>query len=452
MVITGKQTEYAYKAFEAHFAGRLNAADVVGIITLDALHISMIHARRVSAIALTLVVLLALVPAPAAAADVTLTVTVQTEDGTQVSGAELTATWSNGSVIDTTAANGKAFLDVPEGETVELTVADDEYMRNGPIVIEDASETDVTMTVRPIAEATISVANGGGPIDDALVTLSQDGTTVVSERTTDGTVQTGEIEAGSYQLAVEKSGFYAVEETLEVPADESITHDVTLEEGTVTMQVEVTDPYFDPPRALQGVTVTVDGHGSVNTQSNGQQQLSVPVNTDLTVRFEAPAYETVEKSVKTAEESVSLDVELDRRNRLVVTAHTTTVVVGQPAFISVMDEYDDPVENATVLHNGEAVTETDSEGWARIPIETAGTHEIQVDDGEITSNVTEVAAITAETAEPPETDTETDGTTGDGETTTADSTGAPIPGFGPIVGLLGVVLGIGIGLVGRRAA
>ncbi|MFW6458876.1 MAG: hypothetical protein ACOCY6_05655, partial [Halodesulfurarchaeum sp.] len=400
---------------------------------------------------LTLALLLALVPAPAAAADVTLTVTVQTADGTAVSGAELTATWGDNSTTETTATNGKAFLDVPEAETVEVTVADDEYMRNSPVVIEEAAETDVTMTVHPITEATISVANGGGPIDDALVRLSQDGTTVVSERTTDGTVETGEIEAGSYQLVVEKSGFYGIEETLEVPADESIEHEVSLREGTVTMEVKVTDPYFDPPRALQGVAVTVEDHGSVNTQSNGQQQLSVPVNTDLTVRFEAPVYNTVEKSVETAEEPVSLAVELDRTDRLLLTAHTTQVVVGQPAFISVMDEYDDPVENATVLHNGEAVTETDSEGWARIPIESAGTHEIQVDDGEITSNVTEITALTADTVEATPTETEP-ATTTDVETTTTESTDAPIPGFGPIVGLLGVILGIGIGLAGRRAA
>ncbi|MBS3760769.1 PGF-CTERM sorting domain-containing protein [Halodesulfurarchaeum sp.] len=408
--------------------------------------------RRLFAIGFVLVLLLAVVPAPAAAADVTLTVTVETEAGDSVAGAELTATWDDNSTTATTFSNGKAFIDVPDGETVELTVEHDEYMRNSPLVIEEASGMDVTMTVHPISDATISVQDDGETVDDALVTLSQDGTSVVSERTTDGTIATGEIEAGTYTLAVEKAGYYSVETSFEVPGDESVDRAVELDRGSVTLQVNVTDPYFDPPRALEGITVTVDGEGSVNTQSNGQQQLSVPVNTDLTVRFEAPAYETVEQSIETGEESISLAVELDRANDLNVTVHTTQVVVGQPAFIAVTDEYDDPVVNATVLHNGDAVTETDGDGWARLPIETAGTHEIQVDDGTVTSNVTEITAVTAETTAPTETTTPTETETEAGETeTTSDTTGAPIPGFGPLVALFGIALGIGVAVVGRRS-
>lgn len=408
--------------------------------------------RRFFAVGFVLMLLLAVVPAPAAAADVTLTVTVETEAGDSVAGAELTATWDGNSTTATTFSNGKAFIDVPGGETVELTVDHEDYMQNSPLVIEDASGMDVTMTVHPISDATISVQDDGETVDDALVTLSQDGTTVVSERTTDGTIATGEIEAGTYTLAVEKAGYYSVEESFEIPGDESVDRAVELDRGSVTLQVNVTDPYFEPPRALEGITVTVDGEGSVNTQSNGQQQLSVPVNTDLTVRFEAPAYETVVQSVETAEESISIAVELNRANDLNVTVHTTQVVVGQPAFIAVTDEYDDPVVNATVLHNGDVVTETDREGWARIPIETAGTHEIQVDDGTVTSNVTEINAVTAETTAPTGTTTATETEPGSGETeTTGDTTGAPIPGFGPLVGLLGIALGIGVAVLGRRS-
>lgn len=404
----------------------------------------MENVRCLFAVGFVLVLLLALVPAPTAAADVTLTVTVETGDGETVSNGTVTAMWDGDSSTDALSASGMVLLDVPEGETVELTVSHDEYMRNSPVIIEDASATDVTMTVFPTSEATVSVEDANGPVDGAQVTLSQDGTTAVSERTTAGTVETGEIEAGTYSLHVEKSGYYTVEQTLEILADGPTEQQVDLERGSVTLQVAVTDPYFDPPRALEDITVTVEGHGSVNTQPNGQQQLSVPVNTDLTVRFEADAYETVERSAETAEEPITLEAELDRADDLVVTAHTTQVVVGQPAFISVTDEYDDPVANASVLHNGEEVTETDSEGWARIPIETAGTHEIQVDDGEITSNATGITAL--------EGSGETGTETSPDATETPDSTDAPIPGFGPIVGLVGVILGIGIGLVGRRSA
>jgi hypothetical protein len=447
MVTTEKQTENVYKAFEAP-----SRAPVVGINNPTSLRRDMERPRRLFAVGFVLMLLIAVVPAPVAAADVTLTVTVETEAGESVAGAELTATWEDDSATATTKSNGKALIDVPDGETVELTVEHEEYMRNSPLVIEDASGMDVTMTVHPISDATISVQDDGETVDDARVTLSQDGTTVVSERTTDGTIATGEIEAGTYTLAVEKAGYYSVEASFEVPGDESVDRWVEIDRGSVTLQVNVTDPYFEPPRALEGITVTVDGEGSVNTQSSGQQQLSVPVNTDLTVRFDAPEYETVERSIRTDEESVSLPVELDRADDLNVTVHTSQVVVGQPAFIAVSDEYDDPVVNATVLHNGDAVTETDREGWARIPIETAGSHEIQVDDGTVTSNVTEISAVTAETPAPTETTTPTETETETGEAaTTTDTTGAPIPGFGPLVALLGIALGIGVAVLGRRS-
>ena len=411
----------------------------------------MTRTRTLFAVGFALALLLSLVPAPVAAADVTLTVTVETETGDAVNNGTVTATWNGDSVTGDISASGQVLLDVPEGQTVDLTISHETYMRNRPLVIEDATTRDVTMTVHETSEASVSVTDADGPVDDALVTFFQDGKRIVSERTTDGAIETGPIEAGTYTLRVEKSGYLDVEQSLEVTADGPVDQEVEIESGTVTLEVEVSDPYFDPPRKLAGVSVTVEGHGSVNTQSSGQQQLSVPVNTDLTVRFESPAYETVERSVETVEESVTLAVELERADTLVLTAHTTQVVVGQPAFVSVVDEYDDPVENATVLHNGEAVTETDSEGWARIPIAEAGTHEIQVDDGQITSNVTEIEAVTAAMTETPVTATPTETTTGEAGTTT-DSSGGLTPGFGPIVTIVGAALALGLGLVGRRAA
>ncbi len=410
----------------------------------------MEHVRRFFAVGFVMVLLLALVPAPAVAADVTLTVGVETEAGESISGGNVTATWDGGSDTADLSASGKALLDVPDGAAVEITLSHGDYIRNSPVLVEDASEEDVTMTVHEISEATVSVADASGAVEDALVTLAQDGTTVVSERTTDGTIETGEIEAGDYTLTVEKAGYYTVERTITVPAGAS-DHEVTINEGSVTLAVNVTDPYFDPPQPVEGITVTVPGQGSLSTQSNGQQQLSVPVNTELTVTFSGPAHETVERSVETGEEQISLEVELNRDDTLNVTVHTADVVVGQPAFISVTDEYDDPVPNATVWLNGDAVTETDTDGWARIPIETVGTHVITVEDETTTSNETEIRGVNAAEESPTVTTSDATETTEAAATTTpTESTDAPIPGFGLLVGMIGMALAMVL-VLGRRS-
>lgn len=66
---------------------------------------------------------LGMVPVPTAAQeDVTLTVTVATNGVEAVGNAELTATWDGESATEVTSANGKAFIDVPTGATVDITV------------------------------------------------------------------------------------------------------------------------------------------------------------------------------------------------------------------------------------------------------------------------------------------------------------------------------------------
>lgn len=394
------------------------------------------------------VVLLAVASSPAAAADVTFTVSVETEAGDAVGGATLTATWANGTATAETAANGKAYLDVPAGESVEITVDHPEYVRNSPIVIENATARDVSMTVHPIGEAQISVSDQDGPVEDATVTLVQDGTTVVEQHTADGSVDTGEIEAGDYELTVEKPGYYTLSRSIDVPAGEVVERGVEIERGSVTLQVNVTDPYFDPPRALEGITADVEGSGTVTTQSDGTQKLSVPVNTELTVSFTGQGYETVERTIETDESETTLDVALSRADTLSVTVHTAEVVVGQPAFLTVTDEYDDPVENATVLLDGTSVTETDADGWARVTIDAVGVHELRVEDESVTSNVSEIRGVAAAGTTVEETSDVEPPT----ETTTAPTgtTETGVPGFGPLVALIGVLIAAAVGLVGRR--
>ncbi|AOW79452.1 hypothetical protein HTSR_0250 [Halodesulfurarchaeum formicicum] len=403
--------------------------------------VDMVTNRSLLVGAVVLVLLVALLPASVAGADlVTLTVAVETPDGDRVSGATVTAEWDDGTATGTTASNGKVLLDVPTNASVELTIEHETYMKNTPLVIEEPGEETVDMTVRPKGNVDVQVADDAGPVEDALVTLKQDGTTVYSERTVDGTLDNGPVEVGTYTLTVRKAGYYQESTTINVTADEPVTESVRLESGSVTLRVNVTDPYFEPPRALEGITVTVVDEGSVNTQSDGAQQLSVPVNTPLTVRFEGEGYETVERSITTGEEDLSLDAEIDRANTLHVTVHATEVVIGQPAFISVTDEYDDPVANATVRLDGEEVTETDSDGRAQILIEDTGEHTIVVEDEDVTSEEKAVFGVT-----PATTTAETTPT----ETPTPDTTTATSPGFGPLLALLGLILAMGVGLARR---
>ena len=397
-------------------------------------------------------VMLGTIPAPAVGQDeVTLTVTIETADGAAVPDADLTATWDGGSATAQTAANGKAFIDVPAGATIEIAVDHPDYIRNVPFEVTDAAADDVTITVYERAQTAFVVEDSEGPVDDASVTLFKHQRVAFAEQTEDGEVATPDIEAGDYLLAVEKPGYY--DKTFEISLEPGTTpaRTVVIERGTVTLHFNVTDPYFDSPRAIEGVTAAVEGVGSVQTQSNGKQQINVPVNTKKAVTFTKDGYETVERSIAVEEGDLTLDVSIHRADEINVTVLNDKVVVGQRVFIEVVDEYEDPVANGTVLLDGESVATTDSDGRARLTVDTEGEHTISVRKGSVDSGETVVTGVivgTETTTTTPETTTSTATTTT--PTATTSTTEVPIPGFGPIVALLGTLLGLG--LARRRSA
>lgn len=411
----------------------------------------MIHARSLLVVVVAVGLTLGMVPPLAVGQDVvTLTVTVQTEAGEPVGSADLTATWDGGSTTEDTASNGKAFLDVPAGSTVEIAVDHPEYIRNNPYVIEDVSEEDTTITVYERASATFAVEDGDGPVDDANVLLFRHDSVAVNEQTENGEVTTGQIEAGEYTLVVKKDGYYEVTEEIQLEAGENPAKTVEIEQGTVTLELNVTDPYFDPPRPIAQVRAEVNEVGSVQTQSNGQQQINVPVNTERTITFDKEGYDPVERTVQVREESLSLNVSIHRADAIEVTVLNDQVVVGQPVFLEVVDEYGDPLANGTVLLDGESVATTDADGRARLTVDTEGEHSLRVQKDGIDSGETVVKGVIAsesptETATPTETPTTTTSTT---TTTTAE---APVPGFGPILALIGLLVGLGLAVRRREA-
>ena len=147
--------------------------------------------ERLSVIGIAVVAVAALAAGGAAGADVvTLTVSVTDQDDEPVGGVDVVATWEESGETETatgtTASNGKVFLDVPENATVELDVDDDTFIRNRPLTVEGASESDVELAVSRSGTATVSVVDTRDrPQADARVRL-RDGDGTVDRGQTDG--------------------------------------------------------------------------------------------------------------------------------------------------------------------------------------------------------------------------------------------------------------------------
>lgn len=368
---------------------------------------------------------------------VTLTVSVQTPDGDPVRDARLTATWDGGSApAATTRSNGQALIDVPAGADVSLRVSHADYVRNVPYTIADASQRGVTMTVYPKASARIAVEDADGPVADAEVSLRK-GSFRVTQGTTgeDGTLDTGTVEQGVYTLTVSRAGYFQHQETVDVTGDTRVP--VTLERGTVTLEVNVTDDHFEPPRAVGDATVDVDGSGSVTTQPTGIGRISVPVNAWAYLDVKKAGYEAARYSVYVGESDEQVDLTVERTPAVSLELLSRQVVIGERVSLSVTDEYGDPVAGATVRLDGEAVTETDDGGQAVVRIESTGNHTVVVEQGSLSAEGTVTGVETGGTTQPT-TEEPAGTTTEDGQ-----------PGFGPVVALLAVLAVLGLGV--RRA-
>ena len=367
---------------------------------------------------------------------VTLTVSVETPGGDPVRGATLTASWDGGSTSRTTAANGKAFVDVPDGADVRIRVSHADYVRNFPLTVDDASTEDVSMTVYRKSTARIVVEDGDGPVADAGVTLSKGGRAVVEKTTNgDGVVTSSVIEAGTYSVTVSKAGYYVTQERVSVDGDAEAT--VSISRGTVTLEVNVTDDHFEPPRPVGGASVQVGGSGSVTTQPGGIGRISVPVNAWARLEVTKDGYRTTGESVYVREDDKAVDLSIQRTPSISVDLLSERVVVGESVSLTVSDEYGDPVGDATVYVDGESVAETDANGQAVVRVESGGNHTVTVEAEslEATAYVQGVGG---------------DGTAGGGTDATdspgvTTSTIAETPGFGVAVALLALLL---VSLVG----
>jgi MYXO-CTERM domain-containing protein len=137
---------------------------------------------------------------------------------------------------------------------------------------------------------------------------------------------------------------------------------------------------------------------------------------------------------------------INRTPSLAVETANAQVVTGQTVRVSVTDEYDEQVVDASVRVGGETVTATDENGEALVTIESAGSVDVVATKGDLE------AAATVEGVSP---STETTAvtttlTTTEAPTTTEDeSDGLPTPGFGGVAALVAVALSL-LALARRR--
>lgn len=406
------------------------------------------HAVRAPVLALLLIASVAVggIGVGSATADtVALEVTVVTQSGNPVGDATLNATWDGGSTTGTTASNGREFLDVPDDKEVTIEVTSDSYVRNAPYVIENpgaVAEDGIEIGVYEDALSTVTVEDAQGPVANADVRLVKNGTAVIDGKTDqNGQIESDFIEVGTYELDVSKRGYLQNSTTVEVEGHFQPT--VTIEQASVTATISLTDPYFDPPRPVENATVQIGSISSGQTLSNGEQTFRVPVNSQPTVTVSKPGYDSFEVPMRVEESPVSLDLEISRAAELTVETSADRVVVGENVDVTVTDEYNDPVANASVSLGDSEVGVTNAEGTLTVPIESAGEQTISVS----AKGTSESISVTG--FDPDATDTPMDTPTLTETQEQDDDTGSAFgPGFGLVAAL--VALLALAALAGRR--
>ena len=375
---------------------------------------------------------------------VTLTVSVEDRDGDPVGGAHLTATWEDGEATATTASNGRAFVDVDRGADVEIEVEHDEYVRNTPFLVENATERDVTIDVARQGGIVVTATHDGTPVEDVSVTVRKDRVRIVDgETTADGEFDSGVIEQGEYTVSVVKQGYF--QQTDEVTVDGDVTHEFELRRGSVLLSITVADDYYEEPRPIEGAQIDVEDVGTVTTLSDGEATVRVPINARLTVTADKESYSPTSESVRIREADQNVSVMINREPTLTVEPSNERIVSGERLTVSVFDEYDDPVDGATIRVDGQDVGETGGDGAATFRLEGATQRNIVAVKDDIESQPVTVRVVADETPTPTPTATPTPTETPTPEPTPVDEDAT---GFGAAIAL--VAIAVSLFLLRRR--
>jgi len=380
---------------------------------------------------------------------VTLTVTVHDRADNPISNAELDAEWDGGSTTATTAGNGKAFLDVPAGAEVAISVTHPQYVRSSPYIVSEASEREVEVEVYRKSSVRLEVSDDEGSVAGASVLIERGGLDVATGTTNqNGVYESGVIQAGSYTVTVSKPGYYTRRKSLDVEGD--IRNRVALRRGSVAVTIRVVDPHFNPPQPVSSAAVSVGDAPSERTDRGGNVTVDVPVNSEPTLRVTKDGYRTVERDLQVGEEPTRVSAQFSRTRSVTLEAANERMVAGERVLLTATNAYGEAAAVATVYLDGEQVGTTNGEGEASIRVREPGTHTLYVTKDGVRSNEVTVEAIAADGgATPTETGTATaTATATDTPSATATETTGTSPGFAPPLVVL-AVLALG-GLVARR--
>lgn len=368
---------------------------------------------------------------------VTVELSVTTPDGDAVGGADATIEWDGGSVETTTRSNGRVLEDVPSDTPLEVTLEHDDYVQNVPYRVSGVESNDVVeMTMYPPATMDVEVRNDDGPVENAVVRLRKHGQSRLADRgetDEDGVYSSPDIETGTYDLRVEKAGYY--EEQMDVDVSDETEQTVQVERGRVTVDLRTQDPTPEGPGAVSA-SVSFERNGNhvktVTTSDADTTGVTLDVNTRYDVTAEREGYSTATNRLATGEEDGEYVINVTRTPGISLEAGSDRLVVGEDLRVEVSDEYDRPVEGASVFVNDEERAETDADGVAHVAIEEEGNASVRAEwDGHESETVT-VRGISEAEAED-----------GDGEASDGS------PGFGAAAALVAMV--VGIALLVRRS-
>ncbi len=413
----------------------------------------------VTCLALGTLVLVAV--GPAAADEVTVDVTVVDQDGDPVDErVTLLVEWDGGSEEIETTSSGDAVFDVPEGEDIEFSIEHDDYVRNVPLIVEDAatpageSRLNIDLDVSLAGTADITVEDNGSPVEAVELTATdpqEDRFEEVVETDENGQASLERLEQRNYTVATAKEGYFDTEQTISIN-ETDVSETLSIESGEVRVDFLVQDDHFETPEAVADASVEIIGDSTITTRSDGTRGIDLDVNTEYDVEVSKDGYDSVSETVSVEEEDVQFNLSIQRSPELTLTALADEIVAGQSTLVTVTNVYEEPVANATVGVDGDAQAETDADGTAVVTLESAGEHNITAShDGVDTALPVQVYDVSdlgeEETGETDDTD-ETDDADDADDTDDADDDG---PGFGPLLAVGALLVASSLVLARRRS-
>ncbi|GAB3687689.1 hypothetical protein GCM10028857_21050 [Salinarchaeum chitinilyticum] len=379
--------------------------------------------------------------------EVTIELVVTTPGGDPIGSAEATVEVNGNAETKTTTSNGRVYFDVPAGADGTVSLNHSEYVQNLAHEFDDAASgqtVETTMFEPATGEITV-VDTEGEPVEGATVRFRKQGNSVVVDRgdtAADGTFTSEQIEEGTYSVSVKEPGYYDVEQEIDVTGQTNET--IEIEAGEVTIDLVTSDPTPEGPGQVSAnVAITLDGDEELTTTTREDEPRSVilEVNQNYDVTISKANYSDLTTSLATGESDDSFTFNITREPSISLSLSNERVVVGETLRVEVTDEYDRPVEGASVSIAGETAGETDAQGVANVEIPSAGELEVGAEYDGLSAESATVTGISGSSGDgngSSDANDSDDGGTGDGS-----------PGFGVVAALVGVLAAVAV-LARRR--